>query len=135
MAECRSARRLATPQERVREASASAAWRRADRKIGIKNSELRRRDSVRRRRLRGKEDEEHGASAAENANDGGQLTPEEYDAHLATVAQNQATLKHWVDSAPCNFAHWHRLVEVLLHTAVSPKVLVGPNERARVWPP
>jgi hypothetical protein len=40
------------------------------------------------------------------------LTQEEYDEHLAAVAHNQATLKYWADSAPCNFAHWYRLVEV-----------------------
>jgi hypothetical protein len=118
LAECRTARRLATPQERVRELS--SAWHGPEKSISIKNSERRRRASLRRRRRLARETEEDESSDGETSNQEPGLTYDEYNEHLATVAQNQATLKHWVAAAPCNFAHWHRLVEVLLHTAVFP---------------
>ena len=122
LAECRTSRRLATPQERVSELS--SAWHGLEKSISIKNSERRRRASLRRkRRLARETEEDESSSDGETSNQEPGLTSDEYNEHLATVAQNQATLKHWVAAAPCNFAHWHRLVEVLLHRCVSLQTL------------
>jgi hypothetical protein len=114
LAECRSARRLTAPRQRVNELSST--WRNAEKNIGIKNSELRRRrDSLRRRnrqRTKAAAREDEGSCSSDEESQSDELTQEEYDEHLATVANNQKMLKCWVDSAPANFAHWYKLVEV-----------------------
>jgi hypothetical protein len=101
----------------------SSTWRSAEKNIGIKNSELRRRqDSLRRRnRQRTKaaaREDEGSCSSDDDESQTDELTQEEYDEHLATVANNQKMLKCWVESAPANFAHWYKLVEVLFPSLI-----------------
>jgi hypothetical protein len=102
LAICKPVRPLIAPRERMRELCGS--WREAEKK----------RNSRRRKTLKRTTHGKRGSRAKNVVAVGDPLvvTPAEYDQYLLTVAENQAKLKQWADSAPCNFGHQYLLVEV-----------------------
>jgi hypothetical protein len=130
LALCKAAQSFVTPKARVRELA--TGWRDAEKNMELKKGDARRKSLEKQRRRKRKEklahqrslDRNSGAGSGGLANFGGGghhqlplqqglvLTKEDYESYKVIVAENQAKLKEWADTAPCNFAHQYLLVEV-----------------------
>jgi hypothetical protein len=53
-----------------------------------------------------------GNESRDRKGDSYNLTKEKYEHYIRIVQKNQAALKKYADSAPCNYAHQYILVEV-----------------------